>query len=79
MLVVLRGAGFDEQAAGRACEAIHKRANGFAVLRAPRDQWASIAETTDETVDQLAALTTPRQFAAGLAHLLAGIQRIATF
>ena len=78
VLLVLRDAGFDEQAAGRAYAAIHTYTSGFAALEASRDQWASIDETTDETVEELAAFTTPRQFAEGLAYLLEGIQRTTT-
>jgi AcrR family transcriptional regulator len=76
MMDVLRQSGADEQAARRAYGAIHTYTIGFAALAASRAGWQPPDEGDDsEIANQLAAYTTPQQFAAGLRFLLEGIAR----
>lgn len=74
MMDVLRGAGFDEQAARSAYAAIHTYTVGFAALEASRADWAPEDDAIDPMAHQLAAYTTPDQFADGLKYLLEGIE-----
>jgi TetR/AcrR family transcriptional regulator, tetracycline repressor protein len=73
MLDVLRGAGLDEQAARQAYATVHTYTIGFATLEAARDGWT--AADADSVGAQLAAYTTPTQFAVGLRYLIDGIER----
>jgi AcrR family transcriptional regulator len=82
LMRVLRGGLGDEQAARKAYAAIHTYTIGFAALEASR---ARQARTTgaghasnpegSDLAHQLAAYTSPRQFAEGLCYLLEGIDR----
>lgn len=74
MLEVLAGAGFDEDAGRRAYAAVQTYTVGFAALEASRARWASSGDAVDDTARQLAAFTTPHQFAEGLGYLLDGIE-----
>jgi len=75
MLEVLGEAGFDEPAARRAYASVHTYTVGFAALEASRARWAATVDRAGEIERQLAAFTTPRQFADGLGHLLDGVER----
>lgn len=77
MLEVLRAAGFGETAARRAYGAIHTYTIGFAAVEAARGQTVGVSEDTDDLADELAKLTTPRQFKIGLGLLLEGIRSTA--
>jgi len=59
----------------RVYAAVHTYTVGFAALEASRARWAATAEDHGEIERQLAELTTPRQFADGLGHLLDGVER----
>jgi TetR/AcrR family transcriptional regulator, tetracycline repressor protein len=72
MLRVLREAGFDATSSKAAYAAIQTYTIGFAALEASRAGW-SPADGTNRTALELAAFTTPEQFASGLQYLLAGI------
>lgn len=76
MMDVLRRAGADDAAALRAYGAVHTYTIGFASLAASRADWHP-ADGGDvesaEVTRQLAAYTTPQQFATGLGYLLEGI------
>lgn len=84
IMKVLRHAIGDEQAARRAYAAIHTYTIGFAALEASRADGSKSTQAvkepshsdTDEVADQLAAYTTPRQFAEGLRYLLEGVDRV---
>jgi AcrR family transcriptional regulator len=83
MLGVLRQVTGDEDQAQRAYAAIHTYTIGFAALEASRAGWqpgegavGTESDTdpgTDALAHQLAAYTTPQQFAEGLDYLLDGI------
>ncbi|HET9076747.1 MAG TPA: TetR/AcrR family transcriptional regulator [Acidimicrobiales bacterium] len=73
MMEVLRTALGDEQAARRAYGALQTYTIGFAALEASRAGWAP-SEDGDELAVQLAAYTSPSQFARGLHYLLAGLE-----
>lgn len=73
MMEVLRRALADEGSARRAYGAIHTYTVGFAALEASRASWAPPEIDSDVLAHQLAAYTTPHQFAEGLHYLLAGI------
>jgi AcrR family transcriptional regulator len=73
MLSVLSEAGFDTVSSNAAYAAIQTYTIGFAALEASRAGWTPERET-DRTASELAAFTTPTQFASGLQFLLAGIQ-----
>jgi AcrR family transcriptional regulator len=73
MLGVLREAGFDTVSSRAAYAAIQTYTIGFAALEASRAGWTP-QRTTDRTASELAAFTTPAQFASGLHFLLAGIR-----
>ena len=76
MMRVLREAGLSEAAAPRAYGAIHTYTIGFAALEASRARGArgtSDAHDAHDLARQLAAYTTPQQFADGLGYLLEGV------
>ncbi len=73
MLEVLRNALGDEDAARRAYAALQTYTIGFAALEASRAGWVP-SDDGDEVAQQLAAYTTPRQFAQGLQYLLTGAE-----
>jgi AcrR family transcriptional regulator len=75
MMTVLREALGDEEAARHAYASIHTFTIGFAALEAARAGRSRRDGGTDELAHQLAAYTTPTQFAEGLGYLLAGIER----
>ncbi|HTW07153.1 MAG TPA: TetR/AcrR family transcriptional regulator [Acidimicrobiales bacterium] len=74
VMTVLRGAGFDESSARRAYAAVHTYTVGFSALESARAGWAPAKGEVTAIAAQLAAYTTPRQFAEGLNYLLDGIQ-----
>jgi TetR/AcrR family transcriptional regulator, tetracycline repressor protein len=73
MVEVLRSAGIGADAAGRAFAALHTYTIGFAALQASRRRVQNAAQ--EGLVAELAAYTTPEQFAVGLRYLLEGIER----
>jgi AcrR family transcriptional regulator len=73
MMRVLREAGLSEAAARRAYGAIHTYTIGFAALEASRAREARAEHDADDLARQLAAYTTPQQFAKGLGYLLEGV------
>jgi AcrR family transcriptional regulator len=73
MLSVLSEAGFDAVSSKAAYAAIQTYTIGFAALEASRAGWTP-QRATDRTALELAAFTTPTQFASGLHFLLAGIE-----
>ncbi len=73
MMRVLREAGLSEAAARRAYGAIHTYTIGFAALEASRAREARAEHDADDLARQLAAYTTPQQFAEGLGYLLEGV------
>jgi len=75
MLAVLQRGGFDEHAALRAYAAVQTYTIGFAALEASRERSRSTSEADDPMRAQLAAFTSPQQFADGLRFLLDGIER----
>ncbi len=75
MLGVLGRAGFDDVSAQRAYASVHTYTIGFAALEASRARWAETRERVGDVERQLAAFTTPQQFADGLGHLLDGVER----
>jgi AcrR family transcriptional regulator len=84
VMKVLRNAIGDEQAARRAYAAIHTYTIGFAALEASRAGGSGATQAVNEPpraetgdlAGQLAAYTTPRQFAEGLRYLLDGVDRV---
>lgn len=74
----------DQPAARRAYAAIHTYTIGFAALEASRAGGSEATKSgnepshsnTGDLADQLAAYTTPRQFAEGLRYLLEGIDGV---
>ena len=76
MMEVLRQMGTGEEGARGAYAAVHTYTIGFAALEASRASWLPVdGDRGAETAKQLAAFTTPRQFAVGLRYLLEGIER----
>jgi AcrR family transcriptional regulator len=75
MMDVLRRALPDEDAARRAYAAIHTYTVGFAALESSRSGWVPTDDTPDGLAVELAAYTTPPQFADGLRSLIQGIQQ----
>jgi AcrR family transcriptional regulator len=73
MLRVLRDAGFDTASSKAAYAAIQTYTIGFAALEASRAGWTP-EDGTNRTALELAAFTTPKQFASGMHYLLAGIE-----
>lgn len=73
MMRVLSGAGLSHAMAKRAYGAIHTYTLGFAAVEAAREREAPAAKDASELARQLAAYTTPKQFAAGLSYLLDGV------
>lgn len=74
MMEVLRRAIGDEKEAGRAYAAIQTYTIGFAALEASRSRWQPDKDAVPALALQLAAYTTPQQFAVGLDYLLQGVQ-----
>jgi TetR/AcrR family tetracycline transcriptional repressor len=74
MIEVLRASLPDEQAVRRAYAAIQTYTIGFAALEASRAGWDSSGSNASELAKQLAAYTSPHQFAIGFQYLLAGIE-----
>lgn len=75
MLDVLRRAGFSDAAARRAYAAVQTYTVGFAALEASRSSWRPQSDEADGLAEELAAYTTPRQFAEGLSYLLEALDR----
>lgn len=75
MIRVLRVAGASSHAAKRAYAAIQTYTIGFAALEASRARWAPSDEDVTGLGHELAAYTSPHQFAEGLNYLLDGIRR----
>lgn len=79
MLRVLCQATGDEHQARQGYAAIQTYTLGFAALESSRANWEASHQTAvndsapTELVDELAAYTTPRQFAEGLGYLLDGV------
>jgi AcrR family transcriptional regulator len=74
LLRVLRNVVGDEQRARQAYAAIQTYTIGFAALEASRAAWhPDDGQPVDELSLQLAAHTTPEQFAVGLTYLLNGL------
>lgn len=76
MIEVLRQALPDEEAARRAYAAIQTYTVGFAALEASRAGWNPSGAEVSDLAKQLAAFTTPRQFATGFSYLLSGIEQM---
>ena len=74
MIDVLCTATDDEAKARRAYAAIHTYTLGFAALEASRARRTPADDETDGRALELAAYTSPAQFAEGLRYLLEGIQ-----
>jgi TetR/AcrR family tetracycline transcriptional repressor len=74
MMDVLRRTLPDEDAARRAYASIHTYTVGFAALESSRAGWTPADDNPDGLAVQLAAYTTPQQFADGLRSLIQGIQ-----
>ncbi|MGC8498167.1 MAG: TetR/AcrR family transcriptional regulator [Acidimicrobiales bacterium] len=70
---VLGQVGLSDVAARRAYGAIHTYTIGFAALEASRAREARGKRGADDLARELAAYTTPQQFAEGLGYLLEGI------
>ncbi len=78
ILDALEAWGLDEQAARRLYAAMHTYTLGFAALEASRARWlANNTVMANPETAWLAAMTSPRQFAAGLTALLDGSRQIA--
>lgn len=75
MTAVLRQATGSGEAARRAYAAVHTYTVGFAALEASRAGGEQADGATDRLAQQLAAYTTPGQFADGLRYLLEGMER----
>jgi AcrR family transcriptional regulator len=79
MTDVLGQSGADVEAVRRAYAAIHTYTVGFAALEASWGDRLPIDDNrgdgNDDLAEQLAAYTTPSQFAVGLRYLLDGIER----
>ncbi|MHB1505009.1 MAG: TetR/AcrR family transcriptional regulator [Acidimicrobiales bacterium] len=73
MMRVLKNAGLSHAMAKRAYGAIHTYTVGFAAVEASREHEIPTAEGASELARQLAAYTTPKQFASGLSYLLGGV------
>jgi TetR/AcrR family transcriptional regulator, tetracycline repressor protein len=73
MMRVLGRSGADEEATRTAYAAIHTYTLGFAALEASRAGWVPGGDT-GSVANQLAAYTSPRQFAEGMSYLLEGIE-----
>jgi hypothetical protein len=77
ILDALEAWGLDEQAARRLYAAMHTYTLGFAALEASRARWlANNTVMANPETAWLAAMTSPRQFAAGLTALLDGSRQI---
>jgi AcrR family transcriptional regulator len=73
MMRVLGGAGLSEAAVQKAYAAIHTYTIGFAALEASRTREPRAKHYGDDLARQLAAYTTPEQFAEGLGYLLEAV------
>lgn len=74
MLAILREAGYDARSSKTAYAALQTYTVGFAALETSRAGWAP-PEKASRMVNELVAITSPKQFASGLQYLLAGIER----
>ena len=74
MLKILREAGYDTAASKTAYAAMQTYTVGFAALETSRAGWTP-PEGASRTASELAAMTSPKQFAGGLRYLLSGIER----
>jgi TetR/AcrR family transcriptional regulator, tetracycline repressor protein len=74
MMAMLRRAVGDEREAQRAYAALQTYTIGFAALEASRSGWQAPEGSAEPLAQQIAAFTTPQQFAAGLDYLLQGIR-----
>ena len=74
MLKILREAGYDTPTSKTAYAAMQTYTVGFAALETSRSGWVP-PEKTSRMANELVAMTSPKQFASGLAYLLAGIER----
>jgi TetR/AcrR family transcriptional regulator, tetracycline repressor protein len=72
MMAVLRKALPDEEPAKRAYAIIHTYTVGFAAMEAGRAGWTPADAESSGLAVELAAYTTPQQFAYGLGHLVKG-------
>lgn len=73
MMRILRGAGLSQAMAKQAYGAMHTYTIGFAAVEASREHEPPGTERASDLARQLAAYTTPKQFAAGLSYLLDGV------
>jgi AcrR family transcriptional regulator len=74
MLKILREAGYDAASSKTAYAAIQTYTVGFAALETSRAGWTP-PEGASRAATELAAMTSPRQFASGLRYLMSGIER----
>jgi hypothetical protein len=74
MLKILREAGYDTASSKTAYAALQTYTIGFAALETSRAGWTP-PPGTSRAASELAALTSPKQFAASLRYLLSGIER----
>ena len=74
MMAVLRRAVGDEREAQRAYAAVQTYTIGFAALEASRSGWQAPEDSAEPLAQQIAAFTTPQQFAVGLDYLLQGVR-----
>jgi hypothetical protein len=74
MLKILRDAGYDTASSKTAYAALQTYTVGFAALETSRAGWVP-PEKTSRMVNELVAMTSPKQFVNGLSYLLAGIER----
>jgi TetR/AcrR family transcriptional regulator, tetracycline repressor protein len=73
MMEMLRDGIGNEESARRAYASIHTYTLGFAALEAARAGWTPESDDVDALAQELAAYTSPRQFADGLRYLLDGL------
>jgi hypothetical protein len=74
MLKILHEAGYDTASSKTAYASMQTYTVGFAALETSRAGWVP-PEKTSRMANELVAMTSPKQFASGLAYLLAGIER----
>jgi AcrR family transcriptional regulator len=75
MVAVLRQALGREDRARSAYAALHTYTIGFAALESSRAAWRPASRPTDQLTLELAAYSSPHQFATGLDYLLDGLWR----
>jgi TetR/AcrR family tetracycline transcriptional repressor len=75
MMSVLQTALGDEESAKRAYAIIHTYTVGFAAIEASRAGWTPDGSASNGLALELAAYTTPQQFADGLGHVVQGFVR----